>query len=172
MDRITNTADNALVSYFNTLRRTGGISLSERYKLILLWFFNYLKTKSYFLEYFDDDDEGIRGWKHDSELEKKVNAIFDKSIKCLSDGTCNIRLMDGDCTSLPMVTLFTQSEPVEKIQLLLLNDSEPVGDSSVNPSNMSWNNAMIDEIWTLESGFIVENAEPQDERNLHYLSYD
>lgn len=172
-DSIAKTADNALVGYFNMLRRAGGVSLSERYKLLLLWFFNNLKNDSDFLQYYDDTDEYAAQWKIDRDLENKVNNVFYQNIQCLSQDTCNIRLIGEDCIPVPEYMWYNDTTPTEKHYLLVLNDTDPIETSiEVDLDNMSWQDAFVSEIWSQASGFIIENKDTEEEEDPIYLGYE
>lgn len=165
MDSIAKTTGNAFVGYFNTLRRMGGASLSERYKLMVLWFFDYLRNNSDFVYYYETGEDETNEWRVDHDLVDHVERVFRDSIMCLSGDTCNIRLMDGDCTPVENVIGFADTDPVEKKYLIVLNETDPI-DTSYNTKDMDFNEALASEIWQEGSGFVIDND--HNEENVYF----
>lgn len=156
MDSIAKTTGHAFVGYFNTLRKIGGASLSERKKLLLLWFFNYLRNDSDFVHYYENSEDVVNEWKVDNELVAEIEQVFMQNISCLTDNTCNIRLLEGDCTPVVEAIGFINSQPEERKYLLALNDTTPIGiiDSL---DSISLQQAMENFIWEEGSGLIIDN---------------
>ncbi len=160
MDRIAKTAATAFVDYFNTTRRTATVSLSERYKLLLLWFFNDMKHNGQSLYEYGLLDEFTEGWKIDTELDDELEAVYAKTIKCLTDGTCNIRYMDGDCTPLPSTLWYTDSTADEFFKVLVSNDTDMIEDG-FDMGNLTFSDAMEQNIWDEDSFiFITDTSDP------------
>lgn len=166
MDRIARTSTNAFVNYFNTKRRTGTVSLSERYKLLLLWFFNDIKNDGQSLYEYGLVDDYTNGWKLDTEFEGKVDAVFDKSVKCLVDGTCNIKYMDGDCTSLDETLWYTDSTADEFFDVLVSNDTDMIEDG-IERNDLSFSEAIEAYIWEQDSFIFVSESTTSDGRPVY-----
>lgn len=96
MDSITRTASSALTKYYDILRRMGNIYKQDKYKLLVLWFFNYLKNDSDFLYKWDDEN---KRFVVDRTLEQFLEKKFRENVDCLSNASCFIKLLpDDNCT--------------------------------------------------------------------------
>jgi len=165
MDSIAKTTGHAFVGYFNTLRKMGGASLSERKKLLLLWFFDYLRNNSDFVYYYETESD-VDEWKVDNKLVAEIERVFMQNISCLTDNTCNIRLLEGDCTPVVEAIGFIQSQPEERKYLIALNETEPIG--SIDIEDMPLQQALDNEIWLTNSGLIIDNDVKEDEDNIYF----
>ena len=159
MDSIANTTNAALITYFNNLRRLGKVSLSERYKLLVLVFLNYIRNHSDSIYQYTTDKTNTNVWTIDQELLQKIESVFYNNIRCLSDNTCSIQFLEGDCTRiirhLPIVTV----EPETVIELLALNETEPYDTSDNTNTTVPFYIALNQAIWNSGSGLIIENYE-------------
>lgn len=96
MDSITRTAQAAVIQYYNALRRIGAIRRQDKYNLLVLWFFHYLKNESDFLYRWDNTK---KTFTIDTYLEQQLEKKFRCSIECLADASCFIKLLPSDnCT--------------------------------------------------------------------------
>lgn len=160
MDRIGKTATTALINYFNVLRRTATVSLSERYKLLLLWFFNEMKNDGESIYEY-----GTEGWQIDTTLNNKLDAVYNKTIKCLVENTCNIKYMNGDPNPITSELWYWNSTPDEFFELLVTNDTEMIEDGYEN--NLSFQDAMTQNIWN-ENSYIFRTNASDDDDNTYY----
>lgn len=156
MDSISKTTDNAFVSYFNMTRRFGFISKSERKKLLLLWFLNRLKHDGLFLYNYEDD--GIEaGWKLNVQLANQVERVYRDTLACLTENSCLIHYFEGDCTPLPSILWYMDSEPDIFVDVLVTNDTDLLNqnDGEFNTTNIDA--ALSDAHWTQNSYFMTTN---------------
>lgn len=166
MDRIGKTATTALVNYFNVIRRTATVSLSERYKLLLLWFFNEMKNDGESLYEYSLVDEYSEGWHIDTTLDNKLEAIYSKTIKCLTENTCNIKYMNGDTNQIASELWYWNTAPDEYFELLVTNDTEMIEDG-YDMDNLSFQDAMEQNIWD-QGSFIFRTNASNDNDNTYY----
>lgn len=167
MDNITKTTQNAFVSYYNSLRRLGNISKQDKYKLLVLWFFYYLKYKSDYLykpEEFEINADGqkvVKKWSIDRELEHCLNSKFMNAINCLSNNSCFINLTRvEECT--PLVEVFWQyAEPSDDgtYTFLVTNATNPLNFNKFSGSIEDILEQMSNSMWTNGSAFIQTNSE-------------
>ena len=159
MDSITRTAQSAVVSYYNTLRRMGSIHRQDKNKLLVLWFFHYLKNRSDFLWKWDKQ---AGEFKVDRELESYLEKRFRCNIPCLTDASCFIKLLPED-NCIPLLEILWNSDDEDEISytVLVTNATQPLGDD--NGYEIDDIQEIVDEIpWTNSSNFIIPNAEDTD----------
>lgn len=177
MNSIFNTTASAFDRFFNATRRMGHISMAEREKLLLLWFFYYLKhDSSFLLEYRfceEDDNSCTEGWFVNRELEDKVDKVFRKAMECLSKNTCSIKMVKGDCTSIAEAIPIATPENISVEQVLISNDADPTGLQDVDADNIngiSFNDLLVNMVWTADSAVFPTNDSPDEDPE--YLSHE
>ena len=169
MDSIANTTNAALITYFNNLRRLGKVSLSERYKLLVLVFLNYIRNHSDSIYQYITDETNTNVWTVDQSLLQKIENVFYDNIQCLVDNTCSIRLIEGDCTKIILPVPIITVEPETIIELLALNETEPYDTSDNRNTTVPLNIALEQAIWNAGSGLIIENSE-NNNTNVYFKS--
>lgn len=93
MDSITRTSQSALIAYYNVLRRMGKITRQDKYRLLVLWFYNHLKNESDFLwKWADESGKFVI----DKELENLVERKFRQNLQCLLQSSCFIKYHSDD----------------------------------------------------------------------------
>lgn len=93
MANITSTAHDAVVSYYNVLKRMGNIKKQDKYRLLVLWFFNYLRNESDFLYEWDCN---LKKFKVNKKLEAVVQKMFNANMQCLMQSSCFIKMHNDD----------------------------------------------------------------------------
>lgn len=94
MDKILKTTDNAFCKYFEMIGRYGTIKQQDRIRLLILYFFYYLKYKSGYLIDITEIPENIK-LETNKERELKLNSKFKSVLNCLSKNSCFIH--DNNC---------------------------------------------------------------------------
>lgn len=163
MDSITRTAQSAVVSYYNALRRMGNVHRQDKYKLLVLWFFHWLKNRSDFLWKWDKEANEFRV---DRELEKEVERRFKCNIPCLSGASCFIKLLpDDNCVPL-LEVMWDDSHEDEDIyyRFLVTNATRVMQyDGQQDADDIS---EILENIpFTNGSAFIVPNEEDESDVN-------
>lgn len=165
MDRITKIAWNAFINYTEMLRRGRSISLTDKAKLMVVYFFYYLKHRSFFLLDHVDGEIGPNGVPQNPgyfvinrDREQKLNKLFDKLLGCLSKDSCFVKPLDGEeCSQL---VLFTPIPPREIAALITNACMWDDPDYIIDPND------------PMDVGFIypAENAEPVDEDTCKFIT--
>lgn len=137
-DKVIKTTQNAFINYFNSVRRLGGVSQQDKVKLLILWFFYFLKYRSDFLYDYDllrerdietNEDKIISyKWHIDRNMESYVNKKFNEQINCLLQDSCFIKLI-GFEECYPMLETIW-SEPITKILEVLATNATYIEDVS------------------------------------------
>ena len=175
MDSLANTTNSALIKYFNVIRKRGYISLNEKYKLLVLWFLNYLKhTSDFTLEYVIDEVASIQEWRLNTDLLREIDNVFNKNMFCLETDTCTIRFQQGDCTQTTSRVDVVNVDVDEFVHLLMSNDSALVGTTSDQPiGTMSLTQAVGNQqLWEQNSFFLFQNGYDNSNNDTErFLSY-
>lgn len=102
MDKLTRTANSALVAYYNNVRRMGSVGRQDKYRLLVLWYFNWLKNHTDFLYKWDETANGdIGGFVVDKKLEASLEKQFGANLQCLLQSSCFVKLhADDECVPL------------------------------------------------------------------------
>lgn len=111
MDSLTHTTQSALLRYYNVLRRLGFIRKQDKYRLLVLWFFYYLKHNSDFLYKWNNDQQKFI---IDTKLERLLEKRFRCNLDCLLESSCFIKLMPADNCIPIMNNMWTYPQLVEK----------------------------------------------------------
>ena len=159
MDSITRTAQSAVINYYNTLRRMGSISRQDKYRLLVLWFFHYLKNRSDFLyvpEWTEEDGKDVLEWKIDRVLEAQLERKFRCNIPCLED-SCFVELFgDDECVPV-MEVLWDDSEEDEPFYRLLVTNATAYFMQIADETGKSIEEILDNYMWTNGSGLLVPN---------------
>lgn len=165
MDSITRTAQSAVVSYYNTLRKNGGARRGDREKLLTLWLFHYLKNRSDFLAkpvLTKDDDGKITwcDWKVDTELEAQLERAYRKNLPCLTAASCFIHLLpDDEC--IPLLEIFWDGSVDYNYRILVTNATEILA-SKGRLDGESVQGIMDSYVWKDNSALMQPNDEAED----------
>lgn len=152
MDSLTHTTQSALVRYYNVLRRMGSIRKQDKYKLLVLWFFYYLKNNSDFLYTWDAEQEKF---VIDTKLEREVEKKFRCNLDCLLNASCFIKLMASD-NCIPIIdNMWTYPDIVERIvaKLFVPNATGIIIGSDIDDDTLKLDIDDTDDLlWTSGSG--------------------
>lgn len=167
MDSITRTAQSAVINYYNVLRRMGNVNRQDKYRLVVLWLFHYLKNRSDFLyvpEFYKDDDgkQHLKGWKIDRVLEAQLERKFRCNVPCLED-SCFVSLLGSDeCT--PVIEKLWDDAEEEVFYRLLVTNATAALMQIAEETGKSIEDILDNYMWTNGSGLLVPN-ENQKELN-------
>lgn len=160
MDSVTKTTQNAYVNYFEALRRFGNITKQDKYKLLVLWFFYYLKYKSDFLYQYANNTEDRFVWNVDRTLENFVNAKFMSQIDCLTTASCFIKMSQySDCV--PVIEKWWRdmpNVPEQVFQFLVTNATNVIAQHNVEFVTNDDFEKLNDFLWTNDSGIMTSGS--------------
>lgn len=94
MDKILKTTENAFCNYSKMISRFGITKQQDRIRLLILYFFYYLKYNSGYLIDITEIPENVK-LEINKERELKLNKAFKKAFECLSKNSCFIH--DNNC---------------------------------------------------------------------------
>jgi hypothetical protein len=107
MDKILKTTENAFCNYSKMISRFGITKQQDRIRLLILYFFYYLKYKSGYLIDITEIPENVK-LEINKERELKLNKAFKKAFECLSKNSCFIH--DNNCCFDDLVTFTPPSQ--------------------------------------------------------------
>ena len=167
MDSITRTAQSALVSYYHTIRRMGGLRKGDQGKLLVVWLFHNLKNRnlSDYLSmptFVRDEDGFIKEceWHIDTELEMQLEKMFRKNLPCLTENSCFIHLLPDD-QCIPLLEIFWDSS-VDYYYELLVTNATDILSSKGKLRGDTVQNIMDSFEWTEDSALMQPNDEAED----------
>lgn len=162
MDSITRTAQSSIVSYYNALRRMGSIHRQDKYHLLVLWLFHYLKNRSDFLYKWNAD---LNKFEVDRELEAWLEQRFRCNIACLMGSSCFIKLLpDDNCTPILEILWEEGGEDEEPhIRILVTNATYALQENNDNTTGEDVDEILNSMIWSNGSAVMRVNNDNDDD---------